>query len=79
MSLLPIVNIHEAKTHFSKLVNTVKHGKEVIIALAGEPVARLVPIETKPKREPGVLKGKITIADDFDTQLPDDFFEGVES
>jgi len=65
------VNIHEAKTHFSKLVDSVIHGNEVLIAMAGKPVAKLVPIEKKPKRKFGVLKGKIKISKDFDAPLPD--------
>ncbi len=73
------VNIHEAKTHFSKLLAHVQEGEEVIIAKAGEPVARLVPIKEQPtKRVPGSAKGKIAIASDFNASLPDtalDWFE----
>ncbi len=65
-----IVNIHEAKTHFSKLVNAVLHGNEIIIAMAGKPVAKLGPIDKKPRRRFGTLKGKIKIAQDFDAPLP---------
>jgi len=63
-----IVNIHEAKTHFSKLLAQVSAGEEIIIAKAGKPVARLAPIETKAakKRVPGIDKGKIWISEDFD-------------
>jgi prevent-host-death family protein len=63
-----IVNIHEAKTHFSKLLAKVGAGEEIIIAKAGKPVARLGPIEPKAqkKRVPGIDKGKIWMADDFD-------------
>ena len=74
-----IVNIHQAKTHFSKLVNSVIHGSEILIAMAGKPVAKLSPISKKPKRLKGVLKGKIKIAKDFDEPLPDEViaeFEG---
>ena len=62
------VNIHEAKTHFSKLLARVMRGEEIVIAKAGKPVARLVP-ERPPKparRVPGIDKGKLRIADDFD-------------
>jgi prevent-host-death family protein len=62
------VNIHAAKTNFSKLLAKVSAGEEIIIAKAGKPVARLSPIKpplTK-KRVPGIDKGKIWIADDFD-------------
>lgn len=73
------VNIHEAKTHLSKLLERVALGEEVIIAKAGKPVARLVAIEgRKAKRPLGLAKGQIVIADDFDAPLPadieDDFY-----
>jgi prevent-host-death family protein len=74
-----IVNIHEAKTQFSKLVESAMNGEETIIAKAGKPVAKLVPISLeKPKRRLGVLKGKIKIADDFDAPLPDDILNSFE-
>lgn len=73
------INIHEAKTHFSKLVESAMNGKETIIARSGKPVAKLVPIfKEKPKRRLGVLKGKINIADDFDGPLPDDILASFE-
>jgi len=66
------VNIHDAKTHFSKLLKRVLKGEEVIIARAGQPIARLSPLPPKRgKRVPGSAKGLITIADDFDAPLPD--------
>ena len=65
------VNIHEAKTHLSRLVEDVAAGEEVIIAKAGKPVARLVPFEKPAQpRTPGALKGRIRIAEDFDAPLP---------
>ncbi|SOY39780.1 type II toxin-antitoxin system Phd/YefM family antitoxin [Cupriavidus taiwanensis] len=74
------VNIHDAKTNFSRLVDAASGGEEIIIAKAGKPAARLVPMEsTKVTRRFGVLKGKIHVADDFDAPLPDDViaeFEG---
>lgn len=74
------INIHEAKTQFSKLVEAVGLGQEIMIAKAGKPAAMLVPVPVrKPARTPGALKGKIRIADDFDAPLPDDVqaaFEG---
>lgn len=74
-----IVNIHQAKTHLSKLVDAVQHGEEIIIAKAGKPAAKLVPITAiKPKRKPGALKGKIKIAKDFNAPLPDDILDGFE-
>lgn len=62
------VNVHEAKTHFSKLLAQVSAGEEIIIAKAGKPVARLAPIVPKPvkKRVPGIDKGKIWMSADFD-------------
>lgn len=74
------VNIHDAKTQFSKLIEAVSQGEKVIIAKAGKPVAQLTAIDSvPPARKPGSLKGKIKIADDFDAPLPDDIqnaFEG---
>ncbi len=64
------INIHEAKTQFSKLIEAVIQGEQVTIARAGKPVANLVPINKRPARKPGALKGKIKIADDFDAPLP---------
>lgn len=75
---MEIVNIHEAKTHFSKLVDAVSHGKEILIASAGKPVAKLVPITKKPERKCGLMKGKIKMAKDFDAPLPDDILDQFE-
>lgn len=68
------VNIHEAKTHLSRLVKEAAKGREIVIAISGRPAARLVALEAAPakKRKPGRLKGKIRIGDDFDAPLPDD-------
>lgn len=68
------VGIHEAKTHLSKLIERVLEGQEVIISRSGEPVAKLLPIDKKPlkKRVPGMDKGKVWIADDFD-EIPEGF------
>ena len=72
-------NMHEAKTHFSKLVHMVMEGDEVIIAIAGKPVAKLGPIDKTPKRRVGVLKGKFPkTTDDFDAPLPDDIIAEFE-
>lgn len=77
------VNIHEAKTHLSRLIEDVASGKEVVIARAGKPVARLVPyLPTRPTRRPGSMKGRLVAPDDFDAPLPDemlDLFEGRTS
>lgn len=78
-----LVNIHEAKTHFSKLIERIQQGEEVVIAKAGVPVARLtsyVPAKSRIK-PPGSMRGEIWIAEDFDAPLPDDLvaaFEGDE-
>jgi prevent-host-death family protein len=70
-------NIHEAKTNFSKLLQRVALGEEIIIAKAGVPVAKLVPVYAeKPKRTLGLYKGQIWIADDFNAPLPDDILAG---
>jgi len=73
------VNIHEAKTHLSRLVEEAASGQEIVIARNGRPVARLVALgeSTKP-REFGRMKGKIWIADDFDAPLPDDVVAAFE-
>lgn len=74
------INIHEAKTHLSRLVEEVASGEEIIIAKAGKPIARLVPLDNAPKkRRLGLLKGQLNVPDDFDAPLPDDvlgLFEG---
>jgi len=74
-----MVNIHQAKTHLSRLLVRVMGGEEVIIAKAGKPVARLVPIDEPPEqRKPGTAAGKIVISPDFDAPLPDDLLESFE-
>lgn len=73
------VNIHEAKTHLSRLLNRVEHGDEIVIARAGRPVARLVPISTTaPMRVLGGARGGVWIAEDFDAPLPDDVLADFE-
>jgi prevent-host-death family protein len=74
---MTIVNIHEAKTHLSRYVEQAAAGEEIIIAKAGKPVARLVPLETQalPPRKLGLLAGKLKVADDFDDPLPDELLD----
>jgi len=61
-----VVNIHMAKTHLSRLVEEVARGEEIVIAKAGKPMARLVPLEAVGRRkELGLLKGQISLPDDF--------------
>ena len=75
-----IVNIHEAKTHLSRLLLTVAGGEEVIIAKAGKQVARLVPCETpKSKRVAGRSRGKIVVPEDFNDPLPEDILREFHS
>jgi len=73
------VNIHEAKTHLSKLLLRVQAGEEIVIAKAGVPVARLVGIaKAVGRRMPGTAKGSLTIQASFDESLPDDVLESFE-
>ena len=65
------VNVHEAKTHLSRLLARVESGEEILISRAGQPVARLVPARrARGKRRPGRFVGKGRIADDFNAPLP---------
>lgn len=66
------VNIHEAKTHLSRLLMRVEQGEEIVIARAGKPIARLVPVEPKPQRILGRDEGLFEVPDDFDGPLPAD-------
>lgn len=65
------VNVHEAKTHLSRLLEQVEAGEEIVLARNGKPVARLVPIGGT-ERRPGGMKGRIRIRRDFDAPLPED-------
>ena len=77
------VNIHQAKTNLSRLIEQVAGGAEVVIARAGKPVAKLVPLGmTKGSRKLGLLKGKIKVPSDFDAPLSEKIlaqFEGRKS
>lgn len=74
------VNIHEAKTHLSRLLARVMGGEEIIIAKSGKPVARLVPFSEKPvERIPGTAAGDIILSPDFDAPLPEDLLESFET
>jgi len=71
-----VVNIHEAKTQLSKLLEQVQAGEDVVIAKAGAPIVRLVPY-LPPRRKiapPGAMEGEIWIADDFDEPI-DELFD----
>lgn len=71
------VNMHEAKTHLSRLVKEAAAGEEIVIAKAGEPVAKLVAYKAGGNRVPGAWKGKVWIAPDFD-ELPPDLLAAFE-
>lgn len=70
------VNVHEAKTTLSKLIEKAKKGEEIVIAKNGVPEARLIPYEEEPKGWFGMDAGKGWIADDFD-ELPEDILESM--
>ena len=74
------VNIHDAKTHLSRLVERAEHGEEIVIARAGKPVAKLVPLDSSDlrPREPGSMQGQFVVPDDFDDPLPDDLLDLFE-
>lgn len=76
-----VINIYEAKTHLSRLVDEVGQGADIVIARAGKPVARLCRIQPKAKkRKLGILDGRFKIPDDFNAPLPDEVlaaFEGI--
>lgn len=73
-------NVHEAKTHLSRLLDQVAAGEEVILAKAGVPVARIVPVVRPPgERELGTERGRVFIADDFDAPLPGDLLDSFEA
>jgi prevent-host-death family protein len=72
-----VVNVHEAKTHLSRLLERVERGEEIVVARAGKPVARLVPVEPVPRRRPiGKYRGEIWVSEDFDEPLPWQVFPG---
>jgi prevent-host-death family protein len=76
---MTIVNVYEAKTHLSRLIEQAAGGEDVIIARNGKPVARLTELEEheNPIRF-GVLKGKLKVPDDFDAPLEDAIIRGFE-
>lgn len=72
------INIHDAKTNLSRIIEQVAAGAEIVIAKAGKPMARLSPLGATAPVRFGVLKGKVSIADDFDAPLPDAVLAGFE-
>jgi len=70
------VNVHEAKTHLSRLIEEVETGEEIVVAKAGRPVAKLSPIRAKGRRRKlGLLDGKFRIPNDFNAPLPDEILD----
>ena len=74
---MTIVNVHEAKTHFSRLLDRAHAGEEIIVAKDGRPFARLVPLETPPERVPG--RWRESIPDSFFEPLPTDELDAWEA
>ena len=73
------VNIHEAKTQFSRLIAAVEQGEEIVIARYGQPIARIVAIRPSvAPRKPGSAKGKFTVPPAFFEPLPNELLEGFE-
>lgn len=73
-----VVNVHEAKTHFSKLLEQAHAGQEIVVAKAGKPYARLMPLAPEPpRRQPGRLAGRVP--DDFFDPLPAGEFDAWEA
>ncbi len=72
------VGVHEAKTHFSKLLRRVAAGEEIVIAKRGKPIARLVPIEAEGERILGRDRGLFDVPEDFDAPLPDEVLRAFE-
>ncbi len=72
------MNVHQAKTHLSRLLQEVEHGEEVVIARSGVPIARLVAWEAPTPRmaAPGAMRGRIALSEDFDAPL-DGLFEAL--
>ena len=80
MAAMSQVNVHEAKTHLSRLLTRVEAGEEIIISKAGKPIARLVPWNQDVKqRTPGLDSGLFSVPDDFDAPLPREIMDAFES
>lgn len=75
-----VVNVHEAKTHLSRLLARVAAGEEIVLARGGTPVAKLTPVNSRRRRWAlGRDRGKVWIAPDFDAPLPPDLQREFES
>lgn len=74
-----ILNVHEAKTHLSRLLERVRQGEEIVIATSGKPVARLVAVTEQPQRRTlGSARDQVTVGLAFDDPLPEDVLEALE-
>lgn len=73
-----IVNVHRAKTELSRLLARAEAGDEIVIARRGKPIARLVPLKPRGRRQPGTLRGKITVPDSFFDPLPEEELKAWE-
>jgi prevent-host-death family protein len=76
---MPVYNMHDAKTHLSRLAERAAQGEEIVIARNGQPLARLVPAADRRPRRVGFAAGRIHVREDFDDPLPEDIqaaFEG---
>jgi prevent-host-death family protein len=76
---MALVNLYEAKTRLSALVDEAAAGREIIIAKAGRPLARLVPLRSAERRRPGARRGQVWVSPDFDDPLPDELLDAFES
>lgn len=75
-----VINVHEAKTHFSRLLERAVAGEEIIVARNGTPLVRLTPVAApEAGRTAGLSKGEIKISEDFDAPLPEELLDGFES
>ncbi len=76
---MTLVNVHEAKTHLSRLLTRVVEGEEIVIAKSGRPIARLVAVERRPRRRVlGQDRGLFEVPEDFDDPLPEDVLASFE-
>jgi len=75
-----VVNVHEAKTHFSRFLERAMAGEEIIVARNGTPLVRLTPVAApEGERTAGLSKGEISMSADFDAPLPEELLDGFES
>lgn len=73
------VGIHETKTNLSKLLRRVSAGEEIVITRGGEPVAKLVPVQSRGHRRLGIDDGRFEVPTDFDAPLPDELLQAFEA